>query len=170
MRISSTTQRRNAPVWTLIQCFLRHAGKYDFSANRYTRGLLRFPISMHALFEDDGSLKAGTIHSETDATVQIELGSGRRVKVKTNAVLLRFAAPAAEELLKQAEAHAESIDLELLWETLSDADLTFQTIAPEIHRARRACNKPQHSCNCSRTRCISGSVAKGFSSARLKPS
>jgi exoribonuclease II len=90
---------------------------------------------MHALFEDDGSLKAGTIHSETDATAQIELSSGRRVKVKTNAVLLRFAAPAAEELLKQAEAHAESIDLELLWETLSDADLTFQTIAHEYFGA-----------------------------------
>jgi exoribonuclease II len=90
---------------------------------------------MHALFEDDGALKAGTIQSETDATAQIELSSGRRIKVKTAAVLLRFAAPEPDALLKGAHDAATAIELELLWETLSDADLTFQTIAQEYFGA-----------------------------------
>ncbi len=91
---------------------------------------------MHALFEDDGDLKAGAIHSETDATAQIETASGRRIKVKLPAVLLRFASPAPDELLAKATAQAGEIDLELLWETVPDVDLTFTQIAKEYFGAQ----------------------------------
>jgi exoribonuclease II len=85
---------------------------------------------MFALFEDDGDLKVGTLISESDTTAHIETLGGRRLKVKIPSVLLRFSTP-AEHLLTEAKAKADAIDLSLLWESLSDADLTFVAIAKE---------------------------------------
>lgn len=90
---------------------------------------------MYALFEDDGDLKAGTIHSESEATAQIELASGRRLKVKRASVLLRFHAPEPEAVLAAAQSGTREIDVALLWETLPDADLSFTEIAKEYFGA-----------------------------------
>ena len=46
--------------------------------------------SMFALYEDGGKFHAGRVMSETDASLQIELDSGKRVKVKAAQALLRF--------------------------------------------------------------------------------
>ena len=54
---------------------------------------------MYALFEDAGKFHAGRVMSEADSSMQIELDSGKRVKVKAANVLLRFAAPAPAELI-----------------------------------------------------------------------
>ena len=45
---------------------------------------------MHAFFEDDGALKAGTILADNDSSLQIEAATGKRIKVKSEKVLLRF--------------------------------------------------------------------------------
>ena len=65
---------------------------------------------MNALFEDGGKFHAGRVMSETDASLQIELASGKRSKVKAANVLLRFAAPEPEALLGAAERIAAEID------------------------------------------------------------
>jgi exoribonuclease-2 len=49
---------------------------------------------MYALFDDAGKFLAGRVMSEAEASVQIELDSGKRVKVKAANVLLRFDKPA----------------------------------------------------------------------------
>jgi len=51
---------------------------------------------MNALFEDGGKFHAGRVMSETDTSLQIELASGKRSKVKAANVLLRFADPEPE--------------------------------------------------------------------------
>jgi exoribonuclease II len=90
---------------------------------------------MHCLFEDDGELKAGTIISESDASAQIETASGRRLKIKLATIILRFASPSAESVLDAAKKAASEIDLSLLWESVSDADLTFSSMAKEYFGA-----------------------------------
>ena len=45
---------------------------------------------MYALFDDAGKFHAGRVMSEADASVQVELDSGKRVKVKSANVMLRF--------------------------------------------------------------------------------
>ena len=50
---------------------------------------------MNVLFEDDGHLKAGSVLADNDASLQVEAVSGKRLKIKSGAVLLRFAAPSA---------------------------------------------------------------------------
>ena len=44
---------------------------------------------MYALFEDAGKFLAGRVMSEADSSMQIELDSGKRVKVKAANVLLQ---------------------------------------------------------------------------------
>src|SRR5436305_713749 len=66
---------------------------------------------MNALFEDAGKFHTGRVMSETDTSLQIELASGKRSKVKAANVLLRFEQPDGETLLASAEAIAREIDL-----------------------------------------------------------
>jgi exoribonuclease-2 len=61
---------------------------------------------MNVFFEDDGQLKAGAVLADNDASLQVETTSGKRVKVKAAAVLLRFAAPSATTLQVEARALA----------------------------------------------------------------
>ena len=54
---------------------------------------------MFVLFEDAGKFLAGRVMSETDASLQVELDSGKRVKVKAASALLKFEKPAPAELI-----------------------------------------------------------------------
>jgi exoribonuclease-2 len=84
---------------------------------------------MNALFEDGGKFHAGRIMSETDSSLQIELASGKRVKVKAANVLLRFAQPEPEALLAAAGTIAAEIDLDLAWEFAPQGEFAFATLA-----------------------------------------
>jgi exoribonuclease-2 len=84
---------------------------------------------MNALFEDGGKFHAGRVMSETDSSAQIELGSGKRAKVKAANVLLRFASPEPEALLDAAAAIAREIDLDLAWEFAPEGEFGFADLA-----------------------------------------
>ena len=60
----------------------------------------------NVLFDEAGRFLAGRILSETEASAQVELPAGRRVKVKAAAQVLRFAAPEPAALLEQAQQQA----------------------------------------------------------------
>lgn len=84
---------------------------------------------MHALFEEAGKFLAGRILSEADTSAQVELDSGKRVKVKAANILLKFDKPAPAELITQAQAQAADIDLDLAWEFASDEEFGFADLA-----------------------------------------
>ena len=87
---------------------------------------------MNLLFEDDGQIKAGSAMSETDNSAQVELPGGRRIKVKSASVLMRFAAPAAATLLASAQNQLADIDVSLLWQSAEDRDeFSFSELAQE---------------------------------------
>ena len=84
---------------------------------------------MHALFEEAGKFMAGRILSEADTSAQVELDSGKRVKVKAANILLKFEKPAPTELIAQAQAVAESIELDLAWEFAPEDEFGFADLA-----------------------------------------
>ncbi len=86
---------------------------------------------MYALFDDAGKFLAGRVMSEADASMQIELDSGKRVKAKAANVLLKFAKPAPAELLAQAAVQSGDIDLDLVWEVAPAEDFGFDDLARE---------------------------------------
>lgn len=100
---------------------------------------------MNLLFEDEGQIKAGTILSDKDNALQVELPGGRRIKVKAANALLRFDTPGAAQLLSEAQALSgtqaggNGIDMQLLWESAEGAaeteDFGFADLACEYFGA-----------------------------------
>ncbi|HWI12569.1 MAG TPA: RNB domain-containing ribonuclease [Burkholderiaceae bacterium] len=86
---------------------------------------------MYALFEDAGKFLAGRVMTEADTSMQIELDSGKRVKVKSANVLLKFDQPQPAELIASAQAIARDIDLDLAWEFAPEAEFSFGDLARE---------------------------------------
>ena len=84
---------------------------------------------MHALFEDAGKFLAGRILSEAESSSQIELGTGKRVKVKAANILLKFDKPEPAALIAEAEALAATVELDLAWEFAPEEEFGFADIA-----------------------------------------
>ncbi len=84
---------------------------------------------MYALFDDAGKFHAGRVMSEADTSVQIELDSGKRVKVKTANVLLRFTEPSPATLIAEGQRLAQDIDLDLAWEFAPEGEFGFGDLA-----------------------------------------
>ena len=92
-------------------------------------------MSTHLLFDDDGAFKAGIEMANAGTSHQIELPSGKRVKVKASHVLLRFSEPSPAQLIERAHAHAEAIDLDFLWEAAPQDEFGFVELAREYFGA-----------------------------------
>ncbi|MEA3394913.1 MAG: RNB domain-containing ribonuclease [Pseudomonadota bacterium] len=84
---------------------------------------------MFALFDEAGKFLAGRILSEAEASIQVELESGKRVKVKAANVLLKFDKPSPAELLSAAQTLSQGIELELAWEFAPEDDFGFADLA-----------------------------------------
>jgi exoribonuclease-2 len=96
---------------------------------------------MYALFEDAGKFLAGRVMSEADTSMQIELDSGKRVKVKVANVLLKFDKPQPAELLGAAQVLAKDIDLDLAWEFAPEAEFSFADLARDYFEASAGVEK-----------------------------
>ena len=84
---------------------------------------------MFVLFEEAGKFLAGRILSEADSSLQVELDSGKRVKVKGVNALLRFEKPSPAELMAAATTLSHTIELDLAWEFASDEEFGFADLA-----------------------------------------
>src|SRR3954468_612591 len=91
---------------------------------------------MFVLFEDAGKFLAGRVLSETDASAQVELESGKRVKAKAASILLKFEKPQPQELLREAQQVAETIELDLAWEFAPEEEFGFADLAREYFSAQ----------------------------------
>ncbi|MCX4165608.1 MULTISPECIES: ribonuclease catalytic domain-containing protein [Paraburkholderia] len=86
---------------------------------------------MNVFFEESGSFKAGSVLSRQGDAFQVELPGGRRTKVRSKDVLIEFEKPAAAELMERADATAQGIDLEFLWECAPEDEFPFATLGAE---------------------------------------
>ncbi len=86
---------------------------------------------MFALFEEAGKFMAGRVLSEAESSAQVELDSGKRVKVKAANLLLKFEKPAPAVLLRDAQTLAQTIELDLAWEFAPEEDFGFADLARE---------------------------------------
>ena len=90
---------------------------------------------MFVLFEEAGKHLAGRILSEADSSLQVELDSGKRVKVKSANALLKFEKPAPADLIAAAQKLSSEIELELAWEFASDDEFGFADLARDYFSA-----------------------------------
>ncbi|MBA4327324.1 MAG: ribonuclease II [Polaromonas sp.] len=90
---------------------------------------------MFVLFEEAGKFLAGRILSEADSSLQVELDSGKRVKLKAANALLKFEKPAPAELVAAGQKISEEIDLDLAWEFASEEEFSFAELARDYFSA-----------------------------------
>jgi len=84
---------------------------------------------MYLLFDEAGKFMAGRVLSEADASAQVELDSGKRIKVKAANQLLRFESPAPAVFMATSAALSREVELEMAWEFAPDAEFGFVELA-----------------------------------------
>jgi exoribonuclease II len=95
----------------------------------------------YALFDDAGKFHAGRVMNESDASMQVELDSGKRIKVKAANVMLKFEQPAPAELMSRARVLADDIDLDLAWEFAPEGEFGFADLARDYYDAKAGVEK-----------------------------
>ncbi len=90
---------------------------------------------MFVLFEEAGKFLAGRVLSEADSSLQVELDSGKRVKVKAVNALLKFEKPSPADLMAAGQKLSQDIELELAWEFASDEEFGFADLARDYFSA-----------------------------------
>ena len=85
---------------------------------------------MNVFFEEDGGFKVARVMEDIGTSLQVEAISGKRSKIKANAVLLRFDT-ALGELLPRADALAIAIEPDFLYEVCGASEFGFEELALE---------------------------------------
>jgi len=91
---------------------------------------------MYALFEEAGKFQTGRVLSEAESSAQIELESGKRVKVKAAQLMLKFDKPTPADLMREAQALSTTIELDLAWEFAPEDEFGFADLAREYFSAQ----------------------------------
>jgi exoribonuclease-2 len=86
---------------------------------------------MNLFFEESGDFKAGVALSQQGEAYQVEMQSGKRTKVRAKDVILQFASPGPAELLADARAIADEIDLDFLWEVAGQEEFGYAELGAE---------------------------------------
>ncbi|MGH8735842.1 MAG: ribonuclease catalytic domain-containing protein [Burkholderiales bacterium] len=84
---------------------------------------------MQLLYEEDGEFKVGSVLAQAPASFQVESPHGRRTKVKAANVLLSFERPSGSELLAAAQAFADGLDADFLWQCCTEGEFEFRDLA-----------------------------------------
>ena len=87
---------------------------------------------MNVFYEEDGGFKIASIMSEADSSMQVESSSGKRSKIKTANVLMRFEG-SLSGFMEAAQAEAATLDTDFLWECCGEAEFGFETLAEEYY-------------------------------------
>jgi exoribonuclease II len=86
---------------------------------------------MHVYIDEDSTHKAATLISQSDSSAQVELITGKRIKIKNNQILFTFASPAPQALMDAAAAESGQIDTDFLWELLPQSEFVAVDFAPD---------------------------------------
>lgn len=87
---------------------------------------------MNVFYEEDGGFKVAAIMSEADSSMQVEASTGKRSKIKTANVLMRFDGSLAG-FMEAAQTEAESLDTDFLWECCGEAEFSFESLAQDYY-------------------------------------
>lgn len=85
---------------------------------------------MNVFYEEEGSFKIGSVMTENPGSLQVEALHGKRSKIKSANVLLKFEIPLAG-FMEQAQAGADDIDVDFLWECCGELEFGFEALAKD---------------------------------------
>jgi exoribonuclease II len=91
---------------------------------------------MYVLFEEGGKFLAARVMSQAESSLQAEMDSGKRIKLKSAQVLLQFEQPSPSMILSQASELAATMDVNLAWEFAADEEFGFAEVACDYFSAK----------------------------------
>ncbi len=86
---------------------------------------------MYALYEEGGKFLTGRVMSEAEASLQLELESGKRVKVKTAQLLMKFDKPSPAEFMLAGQTVANAMEVDMAWEFAPEEEFSFVDLAKD---------------------------------------
>ncbi|MCX7627075.1 MAG: RNB domain-containing ribonuclease [Methylophilaceae bacterium] len=87
---------------------------------------------MNVFYEEEGNFKVAAVMTENPGSLQVESVSGKRSKIKAANVLLKFEGTLAG-FMEQAQAEAETLDVNLLWACCGGEEFGFEALAAEYY-------------------------------------
>ncbi len=84
-------------------------------------------------YEEDGGFRVGAIMTDNDTSLQVEAPHGKRSKIKSSAVMLRFEQPSLTEFMPLVDKESLSLDVNFLWECCSENDFAFADLARDYY-------------------------------------
>jgi exoribonuclease-2 len=89
-------------------------------------------MATNVFYEEDGSFKVASVMAENPGSLQVEAVSGKRSKIKSANVLLKFDGALAS-FMEQAQAEAETLESDFLWECCGEPEFGFEDLAREYY-------------------------------------
>ncbi len=86
---------------------------------------------MNVYYEEEGTFKVGSVLADNTTSLQVEAPHGKRSKVKSSAVLLRFDTPPLASFLAEAQRLADAMDIDFLWQCCGESEFDYAAIAQE---------------------------------------
>jgi len=87
---------------------------------------------MNVFYEEEGSFKLASVMAENPGSLQVESASGKRSKIKSANVLLKFEGTLAG-FMEQAQAEAVTLATDFLWECCGEDEFGFEELAREYY-------------------------------------
>lgn len=87
---------------------------------------------MNVFYEEEGSFKVGSVMTENPGSLQVESVTGKRSKIKSANVLLKFEGALAS-FMEQAQVEAEKLEADFLWECCGEPEFGFEELAREYY-------------------------------------
>lgn len=89
---------------------------------------------MNVFYEEEGSFKAAAVMSESPGSLQVESLTGKRSKIKSANVLLKFDG-SLSGFMDLAQTEAATLEPDFLWECCGEAEFGFEELAREYYGA-----------------------------------
>ena len=87
---------------------------------------------MNVFYEEDGSFKVASVMTENPGSLQVEAPGGKRSKIKTANVLMRFDGMLSG-FMDSVEQESRSLDAAFLWECCGEPEFGFENLAQEYY-------------------------------------
>jgi exoribonuclease-2 len=87
---------------------------------------------LNVFYEEEGSFRIGSVMSENPGSLQVEALTGKRSKIKSANVLLKFEGALAG-FMEQAQSQAVTLEADFLWECCGDAEFGFEELAKDYY-------------------------------------
>ena len=87
----------------------------------------------NVFYEEEGQFRVGAVLADNQTSLQVEAPHGKRSKIKAAQVLLRFDTSALASFMGGAQAIAEEIDVDFLWQCCGPEEFGYEALARDYY-------------------------------------